>query len=448
MSSRLTNLVLLIVLFFSAQLCQAQEPAKLQLLSHDKYLSLRPAQQEEYIRTLQALTTDLAEDGVEVSSFWNQFVPEHWTTFFKLIQHAQAQSSGDGSEALNYINSNATSTTTQQDALDTSKTYNTEEDCKRHWWFGCGKNADGTWSPPKPVHDGSAPTLDDIKPFGSSISSVISSASNKTPPTIEVTGSREMFIGNEKAEDVLKKNNPNGTTSDSASTTTQSNNGTAQPTATTNNTPQTVQTANNPTIQTQAKSSGDAKDPNKKFRCIYAGFTIYGQSCSPVSEFFYEITRPVSGNWVNFSCTGNTLAQNKGRTSSGHQGKIVTADPVDPKKKVLCNPILFGTIDDKPICVSGKNATKECRAASQQDPKALKKAVFMAKQNPTYYEEFKRTIENLCDGNTAKTYQKSLNPKSSKDLTATCAVYMAQMKDFMEAYDKSPAPSGGGSAVK
>lgn len=213
------------------------------------------------------------------------------------------------------------------------------------------------------------------------------------------------------------------------------------------------------------KSTSDAKTDfdkaPKKFRCIYAGFTVYGDKCAAPEKYVDPKTNTV------YTCKAPSAGDKQ------DLGVVAPAKP-DSKKTILCNPVFFGTLPAKadksaktstapaapaaspassaspaekvePICVArGKNATAAClKAANSNKEASLKSAVKFAKDNKEKYDELNNTIAKLCSENGPVDVE--MSDSSKKDLTATCQKYRDRLADYQTEYGKSNSGGGIGS---
>lgn len=178
-----------------------------------------------------------------------------------------------------------------------------------------------------------------------------------------------------------------------------------------------------------------AATPAKKFRCIYAGFTIYGADCKPQDSYVDPKTK------TTYTCSSSS---NTRMTPA----PVTPAKP-DPKLTVLCNPVFFGTVakgvgsngtlqvPQQPICVAkGANATSDClKQANKNKDASLKSAVQFAKDDKAKYQELTDTVTKLCSPKSAFSNLADMPVvKNPKDLEATCVKYRERMFDYASAY--------------
>ncbi|KHD88580.1 MAG: hypothetical protein OM95_08755 [Bdellovibrio sp. ArHS] len=166
--------------------------------------------------------------------------------------------------------------------------------------------------------------------------------------------------------------------------------------------------------------------------CVYAGWAVEGPQCSPISE---KEIRDASGKLVTYSCKNQ-----KSETT-------IYGDNEEGKAIVLCNPVLFGLKEDKPICIRrSKNATEECVKASNKASETLA----FAKSNPQEYRALVRRVDVLCQQDESvlrKHFEKRGRSKSQvdyaiKDLSATCIHLRGRMAELVDA-NKATAPRAG-----
>lgn len=170
----------------------------------------------------------------------------------------------------------------------------------------------------------------------------------------------------------------------------------------------------------------------ERLACVYAGWAVEGPQCSPISE---KEIRDASGKSVTYSCKAN------------QEGSAIYGDNEDGKSIVLCNPVLFGLKDEKPICIRrSKNATEECVKASNKASETLA----FAKANPSEYRALVRRVDILCQQDETvlrKHFEKRGRSKSQvdyaiKDLSATCVHLRGRMAELVDA-NKATAPRAG-----
>ncbi|WP_374076624.1 hypothetical protein [Bdellovibrio bacteriovorus] len=169
-----------------------------------------------------------------------------------------------------------------------------------------------------------------------------------------------------------------------------------------------------------------------RLACIYAGWALQGQNCSPVSE--KEIF-DASGKKVVYSCKENS------------KEGAVKGDTQDGKATVLCNPVIFGLLNGKPVCtVRAKNATEEC---AKKAPPA-KDALEFARNNPHSYRALVRRVDTLCQQDESslrkhfekRGYASKRVDHSIKDLGTTCSHLRGRMAELVQA-NKDTAPRAG-----
>ncbi|MFN8945954.1 MAG: hypothetical protein ACK5WZ_15160 [Pseudobdellovibrionaceae bacterium] len=165
--------------------------------------------------------------------------------------------------------------------------------------------------------------------------------------------------------------------------------------------------------------------PQMNFRCIFAGFPVVGATCQApqMVELKFE------GANKKFSCVAG----------EGH----VTPDPIDPTKTQICNPVLFGLKDKKPICIGRPfiSATKKCREESATGGEStLAEAVQIVRDNPTEYQKLMQMYELFCKGTNRQeisTHLSTLGERLSQgsannrnDIAETCLELGAQYRSL------------------
>ncbi|WP_295902133.1 hypothetical protein [uncultured Bdellovibrio sp.] len=169
-----------------------------------------------------------------------------------------------------------------------------------------------------------------------------------------------------------------------------------------------------------------------RLACIYAGWALQGKNCSPVFE---KEVFDASGKKVTYSCK-----------TPPKEGAI-QGDTEDGKATVLCNPVVFGVKEGKPICtVRAKNATEEC---AKKSPPA-KEALDFARNNPQSYRALVRRVDTLCQQDEGalrshfakRGYNEKRIEHSVKDLGATCSHLRGRMAELVQA-NKDTAPRAG-----
>lgn len=169
--------------------------------------------------------------------------------------------------------------------------------------------------------------------------------------------------------------------------------------------------------------------------CIYAGWAVEDVSkCSPVTE--KEIL-DASGKKVKYSC----------RTGEQNSDSTIYGENPDGKSLVLCNPVIFGLMEGKPLCIKkAKNATEQCAGLASKSDQALE----IAKQNPKEYRALTRRVELLCQADEEKLrahFVKRGKPEaqinnSIKDLSTTCQHIRTRMAQLMEENNNASPDAG------
>ncbi|KYG66762.1 hypothetical protein AZI86_06885 [Bdellovibrio bacteriovorus] len=172
-----------------------------------------------------------------------------------------------------------------------------------------------------------------------------------------------------------------------------------------------------------------------RLACIYAGWAVENVSkCSPISE--RSINDP-SGKKITYSC------KRDGQTSES----TIYGSNEDGSTSVLCNPVIFGLLEGKPICIkTAKNATEICASLAPKADQALD----FAKQNPKEYRSLTRRVELLCQSDVDKLrehFVKRGKPASQinnsiKDLSTTCQHLRTRMAQLMEANNNASPDAG------
>jgi len=184
-----------------------------------------------------------------------------------------------------------------------------------------------------------------------------------------------------------------------------------------------VQPAAAPPVQPAAAPPVVIQQMN--FRCIFAGFPVVGVNCQApqMVELKFE------GANKKLSCVAG----------EGH----VTPDPIDPTKTQICNPVLFGLKDKKPICIGRPftSATKKCREESARSGEStLAEAVKIVRENPTEYQKLMQMYELFCKGTNKQeisTHLSTLGERLSQgsannrdDIAETCLELGAQYRSL------------------
>lgn len=375
------------------------EDQPLQLPTYNQFRLMRPEKQEAFMADLREMLTETSTaSGMEVLSFFDSLnisVTAKWASFLSLLNNP-ASAASDASWCGDY---------------NFSYNYSKGQFCvKKDSIFGitqCGDNAQ-SYIKSCPTKYAQTRLANEDK-----VSNVSAAAGSSATVNQDVRKFQE------------------------EATKTQANVDTAQAAK---KTPEPVDIR----PQYQSKSTADTnldKKP-KKFRCIYAGFTVYGEDCKPQDKYIDPKT--------------NTVYTCKLSEADKVEYKSVAPAKANAKKSILCNPIFFGTTEaagkQEPICVArGKNATADClKAANVNKEASLKSAVEFAKGDKAKYDELVQTMTTLCPSTqgfaplTLSTVtpvmtspRDSMSESSKKDLDATCKKYKERMFDYTLAYGGS-----------
>ena len=363
----------------------------LQLPNYDQFRQMSEEKQMAYLHDIRKMLVDLSATGVQVSSLFDYVQPtSSWATLFGLIRNASAA------------------------------------DCKgRNFWTHssgrlcttgyvtpiCGDDAVALATECKTEYNNSMQRLQDR--LGRKAETNADDQSQRIQQSQQIDEANKEVAQATAAKTAAANANPTGA---------------GGPTT-------------KPSFIKEPFSSNSTADTNqdkkpKKFRCIYAGFTVYGDDCKPPDKYVDPKTNSV------YTC--------KPTEGDKDYGILTPAKP-DPKKTVLCNPVFFGTVPNgpgsngsypkqEPICVAkGKNATADCLTGANADKNAsLKSAVKFAKDDKAKYQELTDTIATLCAGD-ASPATSSMSASSKKDLSDTCIKYRDRMKDYQPAYEGSGA---------
>lgn len=169
------------------------------------------------------------------------------------------------------------------------------------------------------------------------------------------------------------------------------------------------------------------KESSNGLACIYGGFVVEGKKCRHVDSFEDKKENKI------YSCVKKDAPAGK---------TVVTPEPFEEGKPVLCNPLLFGLRAGKPMCVArSKRATRSCfeMVRGQDHAQELEEARKMMAANPEEYRKLRRAVENLCQGvnnNEIKKYIREnlgRSESSSADLADTCVTFAARFQSYREA---------------
>lgn len=174
-----------------------------------------------------------------------------------------------------------------------------------------------------------------------------------------------------------------------------------------------------------------------RLACVYAGWALQGSGkdgggrCQPVSE--REVI-DASGKRVTYSCKN---PPSEGAISGNDGGDAV----------VLCNPVIFGVKDNKPLCIKrSKTATEDCTKLAGP----AKDTLDFARNNPQEYRALVRRVDTLCQQDETALREhfkkrgygtKQVN-NAVKDLGSTCSHLRGRMAELVDA-NKATAPRAG-----
>ena len=358
--------------------------------SYDQFRKMSDAKQEAYIQEVREMLGAITADGVEVSFFdsLNVNVTAKWTAFMSLLNKEASADTGWCSDYTFSDDPKGVCVTSARGGVT------------------CGKS------------DGAVMTQY-VKNCPSKFAAGAPDSWKATKDSKSKQYVAQSDVANDKVAAETKAKEEAAATGS----------GTVQANPTGGGAPKEVK----PTFQSNSTADTSLDKKGKKFRCIYAGFTIYGDKCTPQDKYVDPKTNSV------YTCAAPTA----GDKDYG----IIAPAKVDSKKSVLCNPVFFGTVPDgsgsngsypkqKPICVAkGKSATADCLKAANADKAAsLKSAVKFAKDDKAKYQEITDTLTKLCQPAGAFTPKSDLSESSKKDLEATCKTYRERMFDYASAY--------------
>lgn len=219
-----------------------------------------------------------------------------------------------------------------------------------------------------------------------------------------------------------------------------------------------------------------------KYTCIYAGFAIGdSSSCRPQNSMTLAL-RP-GETPKTLSCTARssgaapaapaTPAPSGGLATPppdaaapapspatpppsvappSQAGGVVGQEPFDSNKTVLCNPILFGTNNGRPICVSRRSdATRQCRIDAQAlGDASIDAAIAAINANADRFNELRTMYERLCQGADASTIEGYLTQNQSTlladrtpparitDIASTCITFRERYTEVMSRRGTQP----------
>ncbi|WII71358.1 hypothetical protein QJS83_12885 [Bdellovibrio sp. 22V] len=174
-----------------------------------------------------------------------------------------------------------------------------------------------------------------------------------------------------------------------------------------------------------------------RLACIYAGWALQGSGrdgkgrCLPVSE---REVMDASGKRVTYSCKH---PPSDGSISGNDGGDAV----------VLCNPVIFGIKNNKPLCIKrSKTATEDCTKLAG----SAKDTLDFARNNPQEYRALVRRVDTLCQQDETalrehfnkRGYGQRQISNAVKDLGSTCSHLRERMAELVDA-NKATAPRAG-----
>jgi hypothetical protein len=184
-------------------------------------------------------------------------------------------------------------------------------------------------------------------------------------------------------------------------------------------------------------------DSGPKYACIFAGFAIPEDRSCTVAAAPFEWTGKINGAQVKFSC----------REPSNPSATPPLVGNTNTDMRVLCNPILFGTDSNKPICVGrSTSATRACadRSAQLNNLDDITKVIEENKQD---YENLMTMYSRLCRGDTpekiarylesnmAQLLRRRTPPPIFNDIAMTCMNFRDQ---YTKVYQKAQSNGRGG----
>lgn len=183
------------------------------------------------------------------------------------------------------------------------------------------------------------------------------------------------------------------------------------------------------------KGSNDDLDSDEitksdRLACIYAGWAVQTDGgCKPITE---KTLYDANGKKVTYSCKPGGVTSDT----------VIYGNNEDGNAIVLCNPVIFGLLEGKPICIKrSKNATEECAGLAGPAEEALA----IARQNPEEYRALNRRTSSLCQTSEEKLrahFEKRGKSPSQidyaiKDLSTTCTHLRGRMAQIEEANKNS-----------
>lgn len=189
---------------------------------------------------------------------------------------------------------------------------------------------------------------------------------------------------------------------------------------------------------TELNTSIDADEAATKgqLACIFSGWAVKNQErCQGVRE---AEMNDAAGARVLYSCLRESPRRSTPAASAPARPPVVRAENPVPYA-VLCNPILFGLKDDKPICVPPRsNATELCKEAAGE---VSRESTLMATKNRDEFRRLSRRIEILCTADQAALEQhfSSRNRTAAqtrfavRDLQSTCTHVRERMEQLRRA---------------
>ncbi len=357
---KIQQLVLVLIFLISTTEAFA-EKITFHFLNYDQFLSLTDSEKKNYIKEIQALNLNLTENS-KVSFF--QFLYQNL-----LFNPANAQNSR---AEFNLV---ATDTVTELDRLDSlmraSRMYK------------------------KAAIEHNAPTA---KAVSIEDSEAFVKRMNQVKSKLQSPGDYNMYasLKNEFANDFPELAKKIESVKNTA--------------------PATKQVRKETQIQNKEKTEKPATVSQKKIDkpsmapfCIYAGFVIYGEKCSPNKKLPDDFNLDLIHK-DNFKC--------------------------ETESEILCNPLLFGykkncfkvetkeICSEQPICIERSvNATKNCvQKTNSKDQFEVILNIWKNPKNKNVYEKYMKDLNQLCNTDNF----------TSEDVRQTCKVAAIRFNSIMD----------------
>lgn len=361
-------------------------------ISHHEFQGLSRESQLAYMKDMRNFVSALAKNGVEVTSFWDDYVPsEKWAFLQALLSTAQAGQCDGLKFYVNPVGKKVCvfqygKVSCDEDHMSTAAATCTNE----YKAFRANPTYTQTLWQSWRGNPGTALNEQERKELDTRFTG-LDAKINKTPPIVEPAETKV-------PPPVLQ--------------------------------PQQPQQPVNPPKPEPPKAE-IPKDEPANMRCIYAGFAIPGgpdAKCEGLSSW-------KSADKRTFECPLTRMRKTK---IEDPEYKTLA------KETILCNPVLFGVDkQDEPFCVNkGKDATEKClKKSKDKKDEAMERAVDLAKKNKDAFERMRKTVNYLCTGkenDTADVYIRDtlkLSDGSRQDLKDTCEKY----KDALSSYHPDAA---------